>query len=55
MKRLATAGNKPKQGMEQHRDIILEALRDYRRWWADEPEDERVKEIYRAIAFIETS
>jgi hypothetical protein len=38
--------------MEQHRDIILEALRDYRRWWADEPENERVKEIDMAIEFI---
>lgn len=30
MKQRSIAGNKPKQGMEQHRDIILEALRDYR-------------------------
>lgn len=34
-------------------NIILEALRDYRRRWADEPEDERIKEIDRAIAFIQ--
>lgn len=53
MKQPSTAGNKPTQGMQQHRDIILEALRDYRRWWADEPDNERVKSIDKAIDFIE--
>ena len=41
--------------LDKYRDIILEALRDYRKWWADDKENEdRVEEIDRAIAFVGT-
>lgn len=53
MKQHSRKGMNLKQWVEQHSGIILEALRDYSKWWADEPENERVKEIDRAIEYLE--
>lgn len=44
--------------MNEHNEIILEALEDYRRWFADDPEggDEsdiiKIREIDKAIEYI---
>ena len=39
--------------IDEHRDIILKALRDYRRWWVDDgPDDTQVREIDEAIEFM---
>jgi hypothetical protein len=53
MKQRSMAGKTPKPVMDHHRDIILEALRDYRRWWADEEGNDRCERIDRAIAFLQ--
>ena len=49
MKQRIRTANKPRQGMEQHRDIILEALSDYRRWGWD---TDKTRQIDSAIKFI---
>lgn len=52
----------PEMTMEEHADIILEALYDYRRWFAenaeafkenlDEYESDRIQRIDNAIKYI---
>ena len=42
--------------LEQHRGIIMEALKDYRRWFSEESQlqdIEKVKQIDEAIKYLE--
>jgi len=42
--------------LDKHRDIIIEALKDHRRWFAEESQlqdIEKVKQIGEAIKYLE--
>jgi len=42
-------------GLEEHKETILCALQDYRRWFADDPDDsdtENIKHIDKAIEYV---
>ena len=44
-------------GLEDHADIIIEALRDYRKWWeqefaGDDTTNEMLDSIDKAIEFV---